>query len=139
MKNNKGCAYTVRYVLDYISLGKYRPKLYHRGKADYASVTSGIMTILFIIFFLFFISKSFYDVFTLANYTTTSKSHLTANYLSPLTLVKDVSNIFDIDVYVEIDQEKTNKTCTDLSFEVDAIEGPNYLQEKRLKIHEYKN
>ena len=62
-----------------------------------------MLTILFILFLGFFIFNAFYDVLQLANYSIVQKAHLTKNYLTSETRVGEVSEIFEMDLFVDID------------------------------------
>ena len=112
---------TFRRILNTLSLGKYQSKLYHRGLSEHSSLVSGLLTILCILFLGFFIFNAFYDVLRLANYSIVQRAHLTKNYLKGEIRVGEVSQMFEIDIFVDVDSQKSQKRCTNLTLMVHSI------------------
>lgn len=96
---------SVKSILDFISLGKYRPKLYHKGYASTSSICSGLLTVFFGLFMFYFIIKGFYDVLNYNNYTVKQVPHLTKMYLDEDMKIKDLSPMFSLNIFVVMDHE----------------------------------
>ena len=130
---------TFRSILHTLSLGKYQSKLYHRGLSEHSSLASGLLTILFFLCLGFLIFNAFYDVLRLANYSIVQKAHLTKNYLTEETRVGEVSQIFEMDLFVDIDSQESEKKCTNLTLLVHSIEDTKLISEIQFQLDEYYN
>lgn len=129
--------WTFRSILHTVSLGKYRSKLYHRGLSEHTSLASGLLTIFFIAFLGFFIFSAFYDVLRLSNYSIVQKAHLANNYLTKETRIGEVSEIFDMNFFIDIDTNKTQKWCSNLTLVVYSVQQKKLISEIQFKFGEY--
>ena len=120
-----------------VSLGKYRSKLYHRGLSEHSSLASGLLTILFIASLGFLIFNAFYDVVRLANYSIVQRAHLAKNYLTEETRVGEVSEMFDMDLSIEIDSEQSKKKCNNLTLMVFSLQDKKLISEIQFHFGEY--
>ncbi len=50
-------------IIKFVSLGKYRPKLYYEKKAAYTSLLSGVLTVFFAFSFLIVVISILIDTF----------------------------------------------------------------------------